>query len=214
MSYNTGKNNHFRNSKNSTIYTPDKLSKFLYGIVSQSPTFNSEDPGNLTVYDPCIGRGSLTNPYFEAGWNVIGTDVVERYEYLNCNDYRQEDFTQLSEQWGNPPNLVVCNPPFNHSGEKRGMLLPEQFIRKVDFLFGSTTPLVLIAPMGVRLNQSKASQRFRYLRDNWSITSIVSLPINIFKKANGEQVKFHTEVLLFNISGLNPHYFLSENVLS
>lgn len=105
------------------------------------------------------------------------------------------------------PDLVICNPPFNgHSGKK---LYPEIFLEHIFKLFGPKIPVVLFAPMGLRLNQRQKSKRWHWLRDcGAEITSIISLPLDVF-----EGVEFHNEILIFNIKGLKPHYFLPEKYL-
>ena len=63
--------------------------------------------------------------------------------------------------------------------------------------------------MGLRLNQRKHSTRWRWLRDTKAqITSIITLPLNIFS-----EVEFHVEILVFNVTGVRPHYFLPEEAL-
>jgi len=63
--------------------------------------------------------------------------------------------------------------------------------------------------MGFLLNQRRKSKRWRWLRDcGAEITSIVSLPLDIFP-----DVEFHNEILIYNVSGINPHYFLPEELL-
>ena len=48
-----------------------------------------------------------------------------------------------------------------------------------------------------------------WLRDcGAEITSIISLPLDIFP-----DVEFHAEILIFNVSGIQPHYFLPEEAL-
>ena len=56
--------------------------------------------------------------------------------------------------------------------------------------------------MGFRLNCGKTSKRRKKLMNDYpDITSIISLPVDVF-----EGVKFHTEILCFNIPQLKPHY--------
>ena len=105
------------------------------------------------------------------------------------------------------PDLVLCNPPFNGAAGKQ--LYPEVFLRHAFRLFGETVPIVLFTPMGFRLNQRRRSARWRWLRDTRAnLTSIVSLPLDIFPG-----VEFHAEILIFNVKGIRPHYFLPESAL-
>jgi hypothetical protein len=55
----------------------------------------------------------------------------------------------------------------------------------------------------------KGAKRYRWLREECPpITSIVSLPRDIFPGC-----EFHTEILLFNMPKLRPHYLLPEEYL-
>ena len=64
--------------------------------------------------------------------------------------------------------------------------------------------MVLFAPYGLRLNQSVGSRRWRKFVDGSypAISSIVALPKDVY-----DNVLFHSEVLIFNVDGLNGHYF-------
>jgi hypothetical protein len=75
---------------------------------------------------------------------------------------------------------------------------------KILELVDKDTPIILITPMGFRLNQRINSKRWRKMRDDYPpITSIISLPLDIF-----EDTLFHCEILCFNCYRLLPHYFL------
>jgi len=57
-------------------------------------------------------------------------------------------------------------------------------------------------PMGFRLNgQQKGNQKYP------PISSIISLPLDIFPK-----VAFHSEILIFNLPNLQPHYFFNHPI--
>ena len=84
-------------------------------------------------------------------------------------------------------------------------MYPELFMRKIVELWGEKKKIVMVVPMGFRLNATLRSERWNWLKNSkLRITSIISLPINIF------EAKFHTEILCFNIPKLKPHYFLYE----
>jgi len=77
-------------------------------------------------------------------------------------------------------------------------------------LFGIHVPVVLFAPMGLRLNQKKTSSRWQWARDHGPrITGIVSLPLDVFP-----DVKFHSEILLFNVPSVQPHYWLEDRYMA
>jgi type I restriction enzyme M protein len=62
--------------------------------------------------------------------------------------------------------------------------------------------------MGFRLNSKKSGKRWiKFTNQVYpAISSIISLPRDIFP-----QVEFHSEILIFNITGLQPHYFFNPN---
>ena len=71
-------------------------------------------------------------------------------------------------------------------------------------LWGRNIPIVLFAPYGLRLNQTVNSRRWQMFVDGSypEISTIVALPKDIY-----DDVLSHSEVLIFNIDGLNGHYF-------
>lgn len=152
------------------------------------------------MLDPALGRGSLTEPWKNKKTKIIGIDIdakCEKYaDTFICS--RFEDI----EKWDyEAPDLILCNPPFNNAGG--GNLYPEVFLRKCFSLFGEKAKVVMIVPMGFRLNQTLNSERWKWLcQSQAQITSIISLPLDCFK------LKFHTEILIWNIPKLKPHYFL------
>ena len=80
----------------------------------------------------------------------------------------------------------------------------EVWLAKIIELFGKDVPIVLFAPIGFRLNLTAQSKRWVKLTNGTypAITSIISLPKNVFPN-----VVFHSEILIFNVQGLEPHYF-------
>lgn len=206
------RNDYHKHKKNSTIYTPVGVAQFLFdtldpalrpaGHFTRDPTYN----GYFTVFDPAIGTGRLTDPWRDNSCMVLGCDLAistDRAESIIKG--RFEDCT-----WDNNwpiPDLALCNPPFNGAPGKQ--LYPEVFLRHIFELFGPKIPTVMFAPMGFRLNQRRKSKRFRWLRDcEAETTSIVALPLDTF-----DAVEFHAEILIFNVYGIQPHYFLPEEAL-
>jgi type I restriction enzyme M protein len=188
------RNNYNNNPKSSTVYTPSSVARFLFNVLNQAQAH---------ILDPAIGTGRLTDPWYEAGCHITGVDVVDYKP--RCHSFhlsRYEDLERLDR-----PDLILCNPPFNGAPSKQ--LYPEVFLRHTFKLFGAKVPLILFTPMGLRLNQRKHSTRWRWLRDTKAqITSIITLPLNIFS-----EVEFHVEILVFNVKGVHPHYFLPEEAL-
>jgi type I restriction enzyme M protein len=148
----------------------------------------------LRILDPCAGKGALTKPWRRR--RVIAFEIERCSDFFSCPKRIDCD-------------LVLCNPPFNQEQDSPAVYKPEQFLRRIVEVVLPKTPIALIVPMGMRLNQNKGSKRWRWLRDRApAISSIVSLPRDIFGS-----VDFHCEVLLFNMPRLKPHYFLPDRYL-
>lgn len=195
----TVKRNDYRTDpKRSDVYTPPGVARFLFDVLR-----GVVKPFQY-VLDPAIGTGRLTDPWHDAGYTVVGCDIVNKQP--KCHSFfksRYEDLAVVLSQ----PGLVLCNPPFNGAEGRR--LYPEVFLERTFELFGVRQPVVLFAPMGLRLNQRRKSTRWRRLRDcGAELTSIVSLPLDTFPG-----VEFHAEILIWNIRGVRPHYFLPEEAL-
>jgi hypothetical protein len=174
---------HSGDVRDNTIETPPGICQFLHDLISKKYQVN-------TILDPCCGGGNLTRP-----WNC----KIISYEILQKKDF-------FKEQKKISCDLVLCNPPFN--GATR--FFPYLFLQKIYSLVNKKTPLALFTPMAFRLDQSKKSNRWRELRDDFpEITGIVSLPHDAF----GKNVKVHSEILFFNLNKLKPHYFLPEKYL-
>jgi type I restriction enzyme M protein len=192
LPYSVFKNNFYENEKSSTVYTPKKISQYLFD------TLSSHVQANI-ILDPAIGRGSLTNPWKKAGATVIGVDI-DPYSKKYCDTFIHSKFEDIEEWEHGKPDFIICNPPFNGNLKK---MYPELFIRHIINFWGEKIKIVMVVPMGFRLNSTLRSERWKWLsQGKLAITSIISLPINIF------EAKFHTEILCFNIRGLKPHYFL------
>ncbi len=179
--------NHTTNPRPTTVYTPPGICRFLHDVILTQYKIK-------TILDPCAGKGALTLPW--KGVKVIA------FELANGTDF-------LVHQGHIACDLVLCNPPFNNDVSENKVFVPELFLAKILEVAGNRTPIVLFAPMGMRLNQERKSRRWRWLRDNAPpITGIISLPIDVFP-----DVQFHSEILLFNMPRLKPHYFIPEKYL-
>jgi len=177
------RNEYRLNPKRSDIATPLPVAQFIADLF----------PNVRTVFDPCFGTGALLQPFKARGCRTIGFEIAQGADFLRYNKPIDCD-------------LVVCNPPFNLGVGKQ--LGSEVFLYHIQALCGNK-PTVLFTPMGFRLNQRKTSKRWRIIRDTFNITSIITLPLDIF-----DNVLFHCEILIFNASDLQPHYFLPDGVLS
>jgi hypothetical protein len=175
----------------SDVYTPPDICRFLHDLIS--PHYNVK-----TILDPSAGKGALTHPWREV--NVVAFEIAQGRDFLAHQGHINCD-------------LVLCNPPFNNENgaieSPARVFIPALFLKKILEVAGPKTPIALFTPMGMRLNQHRDSQRWRWLRDNAPpITSIISLPLDCY-----EGVEFHSEILLFNMPRLKPHYFLPDEYL-
>jgi hypothetical protein len=197
------RNDYHERPKRSDIYTPPGVARFLFETLRDAQPLGLRDRFT-TILDPAIGTGRLTDPWFNSGaYYIHGIDVVDAG--ARCHTFDQRRFEDVTDRAR--PDLVLCNPPFNGAAGRK--LYPEVFLAQTFKLFGVEQPLVLFAPMGMRLNQRRKSTRWRGLRDcGAKLTSIVSLPLDIFPG-----VEFHAEILIFNVKGIDAHYFLPESAL-
>jgi hypothetical protein len=204
------KNNYFDNPKHNDIRTPKWLGDWLYKDIIRTAGLNMD-----YILDPAIGEGALTNPFKchpgLCGHNsyIIGIDIDEIGQH-HCDEFVHGKFEDIEKWDGYTPDIIVVNPPFNSASGRK--LYPEVFLKKIGKLFGVKIPVMMIVPMGFLLNQRIKSSRYRYLRDNWEISSIVALPIDTFLKEDGSPVLFHSEIIFFNFPNLKPYYFLPEGV--
>ena len=201
--YRVDRNNFYNRQKKSTIQTPEGVSRFLYELVGRR--IDKSKP----VLDPCVGEGSLLRPFKEHGFDVVGIDIERQgFPGTRVRNYLEVEKGELEE-----PGLVIMNPPFNvdpktkaHLAENYGgrPLLPEVWLQKAIELFGKSIPIVLFAPYGLRLNQTRQSRRWSKFADGTypEICSIISLPKDVF-----DGILFHSEILIFNVKQLKGHYF-------
>jgi hypothetical protein len=207
--YNLTKNNYHLKPKNSNIQTPQEVSEFIFELLKNK----IENCG--IIFDPCCGQGSLLKPwkktYYLLGYDVRDTygidlekssetDLVTDFLTLTKPEFELNCFNDRKVK--KQIILVLCNPPFNGMKPK---LAPEVWLDKIIELFGKDIPIVLFAPIRLRLCSKKNSPRYqKWTKGTYPpISSIISLPTTgIFEK-----VDFFTEILIFNIKGLEPHYF-------
>jgi len=191
----TDRNKYHQNRKNNCVETPPGICNFIYEIVKDCIKFTGS-----TVLDTSVGTGNLLQPFCNhplkptlAGFDITNHNII--YDHL----FFHKNF--LQEKLKNQISLVVQNPPFNNSIETQNYLksigqgnalLPELFTKKVFDLYGQETPMVLITPMGFRLNQRRHSDRFKSFRDEYNrakITGVISLPLDIFSNPNYDKEK-------------------------
>jgi hypothetical protein len=202
--YRVDRNNFYQREKNATIYTPATMSAFLFGLLH--PIL----PQNSLIIDPCVGQGSLLQPFVQAGYTVCGVDIEDQgFAGTMIANYLTLESTDFSQK----PSLILMNPPFNVDKKTKEFLkqhyggrplLPEVWLQKSIALFGKDVPIAMFTPYGFRLNQTLQSKRWQRFStgDYPEITSIISLPKDLF-----EGIQFHSEILLFNLPALKGHYF-------
>ena len=180
MVYNKKEN---KGVKRSDTPTPGWLCTYLHEIITKH--YKPE-----IILDPCCGDGRLTNRFDKS--------KIIQYEIKDGKDF-------LKEENKIECDLCIMNPPFNVGGSGKKLAV-EVFMDKVLELCGKGIGIVLITPMGFRLNQRKTSSRWKKIKNEYPpIHSILSLPIDTF-----EDTLFHTEILFFNMEKLDPHYFIPE----
>jgi len=203
--YNVARNNFYDNEKNSTIYTPGSVSDFLFSIL------HDKIDRNGIVIDPCVGAGSLLWPFKKAGFSTVGIDVEDQ----SYPETVIQNFLSMKENTFGQPSLIIANPPFNIDSKTKELaikigggrpLLPEVWLQHALKLWGMDVPICLFAPYGMRLNQTVKSRRWlKFLNGEYPpISSIIALPKDVYKN-----VLFHSEILVFNVEGLKPHYFFN-----
>ena len=172
-----------KGKKRNDTPTPYKLCDFLYRIISKK-----YDP--VTILDCCCGDSRLT-----ASWRKNNNCNVIEYEIKKGKDFLQETEKIKCD-------MVIMNTPFNIGTGRK--LAVEVFIDKVLELVDNDIPIIMICPMGFRLNQRYKSKRWKKIRNKYPpITTIISLPLDCF-----EETLFHSEVVCFNTALLDPHYFI------
>ncbi|CAG8464370.1 32558_t:CDS:2 [Gigaspora margarita] len=172
----------------SNIQTPPEVSQFIFNLLKDKGKIRKKE--QIIIIDPCAGQGSLLAPWEKAEYRTWSVDIDENSSANEIGDFFDTDIPEAITAYY---NLILCNPPFN--GYK-GKLAPEEI------------PIVLFVPAGFTLNLTLESERHRKFEQGIypPISSRITLPNNIF-----EGVKFHSEILIFNIQGLKAHYFYKPN---
>lgn len=211
----TKRNKYYKNPKNNKIYTPLCICDFLFDLLN--PIFKKRKRKGYIV-DPSIGSGNLIFRFNDNKYKIIGYDIDNSSIAGSINNFHKYNFLETCIKI-NDVLFVICNPPFNTDIRNKKFLkenklgkalLPELFADKVFSLYGESIPLILITPMGLRLNQRIKSDRWRKMRDKFPpITSIISLPLDIFPS-----VEFHSEIIIFNLPELDSHYWLPEKYIN
>ena len=171
--YSTGQN---KGVKRNDTPTPLWLCNFLYEILSVREY--------TKILDCCCGDKRLTNNFKNS--------LIINYEIKEGSDF-------LKETNKIDCDLVIMNPPFN-IGRGRNLSV-EVFMDKVLSLVNNDVPIVMICPMGYRLNQKKNSKRWKKMREKYpEITTIISLPLDTF-----EDTLYHSEIICYKLVMFQRH---------
>lgn len=205
MNYRIDRNNFYQKPKNSNVYTPPEVSQFIFNLLKDK--IDKE----WIIFDPCCGTRNLLEPWEKVGYPSYGIDLDQNVPADKHWDFLKDEsqifklfpifFSGKKEDY---KLLVLCNPPFNGYGKQLGS---EVWLDKIIELFGKEIPIVLFVPAGFRLNLTLKSKRHgKFKNEEYPpISSIITLPKNIFAG-----VTFHSEILIFNLPNLKPHYFYHE----
>jgi hypothetical protein len=169
-----------KGKKRNDTPTDERVCEFLFHLIKEH--YNPK-----CILDPCCGDRRLTKRF---DCDIINYEIKEGTDFLKETEHIDCDF-------------VIMNPPFNVGTGRK--LAVEVFMDKVLQLVDNNIPIIMICPMGFRLNQRINSSRWKKIRDTYPpIDSIISLPIDIF-----EETLFHCEIICFNCSKFKGHYFLN-----
>lgn len=169
-----------KGTKRNDTPTDIRICDFITSLVKQY--YNPKK-----ILDPCCGDKRLTKDF---DCDIINYEIKEDKDFLKETNKIDCDF-------------VIMNPPFNIGYGRK--LAVEVFMDKVLELVDNNIPIIMICPMGFRLNQKVNSKRWRKIRDEYPpIKSIISLPLDIF-----EDTLYHSEIVCFNCDLFEPHYFLN-----
>tara|TARA_R110001632_G_scaffold74338_1_gene170181 strand:- start:1118 stop:1651 length:534 start_codon:yes stop_codon:yes gene_type:complete len=177
MVYNTGTN---KGKKRNDTPTPIWLCDFIYTLL--------KDRNYKNILDCCSGDCRLTKNFSNS--KIINYEIKEGKDFLLETNKIDCD-------------LCIFNPPFSLDNGKKE-LAAETFLDKVIELCGDKIEIIMICPMGFRLNQTIRSKRLKKMKNIYpEISSIISLPVDTFENTN-----FHTEILCYNTQYLKAHYFV------
>jgi hypothetical protein len=68
-----------------------------------------------TIWDPACGWGTITTAAVKHGYDVTGSDIVDRRRHGLNSNFSRRDFLTHEPCWSPPFDFsVVTNPPFDH----------------------------------------------------------------------------------------------------
>jgi len=188
-----------KEEKNSTVFTPLILSKYITELIEEHYNFKN-------IYDSCIGEGNLITFFKEKNKTIIGSDIKKQTKH-QADIFFISDIKDYEYKADIKPDLIIINPPFNGNGKgKNNLLFPHLFLLRMFETFGYDIPLVMITGDNFLNNNLKNSKRLNFISNiEKRLTTIITLPLNIF-----DNVLFNSQVLFFNMPKLNPYYIFNE----
>lgn len=185
------------------------------------------NPNGNSVFDPCIGCGEMTMPFYRQGIHVSGMDIFA-YDDLQVNDFVESDFlefyransldTLFSASTKITSDFIVANPPYNcHESE---------YIRsnrqQLKFLFGNIgianmysmfiTAIIKIAKPGavigiITLDSFLTSRIHKPLRElilqECAIHDLVLCPMDLFRS---QKADVRTCILILQKNTPQPYH--------
>lgn len=94
----------FQKAKNGFYVEPEWCSHRLF----------EEEKFSKLIYDPACGWGTILKSARAAGYQVQGSDIINRRRHRLERAFVKNDFLRDSRPFSYRPFSIVCNPPFDH----------------------------------------------------------------------------------------------------
>jgi hypothetical protein len=121
------------------------------------------NPAQVTICDFAVGWGTITDSARQAGYNVVGFDIIDRRRHELGSRFHKLDFLTDPLPAIPRPFAVVCNPPADHI---------EAFCRRAVASDADRIAMIMLAR---RLNAAHWLQELP-LRRIWLLTPRPSMP--------------------------------------
>jgi hypothetical protein len=177
--------------------TPNYIADFL------AERLISIKPDGHLVFDPCIGRGEMTDTWRRRGKFVIGFDVVKRNP-IACDEFREQDFLEYHMRTNAHdlfnihnkivPDYIIANPPYNchevdYIRSRKSQLVSMYGTSVLNMYSMFLKSIIEMAPegcvIGVIVHDSFLTARGHselrsYIRDNCAVHDIHLCPTSLF----------------------------------
>lgn len=102
---------HYGKRESNDFYaTPTKAVTMLMN------SFNELNP-SFTVMDPCVGKGHVLKPFRDAGYNVLGKDLIGRTDYFDQTIIYPGNNNFLEDTSVYHNTNIITNPPYEFCKE-------------------------------------------------------------------------------------------------